>query len=432
MARHGLLAVFFGLIFSATAGSAASDIAGTWQGSWQTIPRVVKIERAPRGGYRGQMYSLGEWQDHGPLNGYTISPFRPRGDSVVFTVDRMAGIFDGTLSKDGKHLVGTWREGGRPPATMNLARASKADGWTIDPSPHTSRFVQVDKNVSLEVLDWGGSGPPLILLAGGGDTAHIFDKFALDFTAKHHVYGITRRGFGISSAPAPTDANYAADRLGDDVLAVIDALKLDRPVIAGHSLAGEELSSIGSRHPEKVSGLIYLDAAYGYAFYEPKVGPLPHSSDFAIVHSDLARLQYAGPAQTQVLTDEILAILPNLQKDLQAVAEQRKGQPEPPPQLETPDMLIARAIMMNARKYTNVTAPVLAILAVPHACAPHCDSAGAKDDAARMPALADALQADHPTARFVRLPFAEHEVWNSNEADVVREMNAFMDELPKR
>jgi len=40
------------------------------------------------------------------------------------------------------------------------------------------RFVDVDRNVGLEVLDWGGSGSPLVLLAGGGDTAHVFDDFA--------------------------------------------------------------------------------------------------------------------------------------------------------------------------------------------------------------------------------------------------------------
>jgi pimeloyl-ACP methyl ester carboxylesterase len=39
------------------------------------------------------------------------------------------------------------------------------------------------------------------------------------------------------------------------VLAVCDFLKLQRPVVVGHSIAGEELSSIGSRHPEKVAGL---------------------------------------------------------------------------------------------------------------------------------------------------------------------------------
>lgn len=116
-------------------------------------------------------------------------------------------------------------------------------------------FITLDNNVKLEVLDWGGSGRPLVLLTGLGDNAHVYDKFAPKLTASYHVYGITSRGFGASSAPT---TGYSADRLGDDVLAVVDAL--NRPVLVGHSIGGEELSSVGSRHPEKVAGLIYLDA----------------------------------------------------------------------------------------------------------------------------------------------------------------------------
>ncbi|HXW72487.1 MAG TPA: ATP-dependent Clp protease adaptor ClpS [Methylocella sp.] len=131
----------------------------------------------------------------------------------------------------------------------------------VDPySEQSVTFVTVDDNVKLEVLYWGGAGRPLIFLAGLGNDAHVFDKFASNFTSNYQVYGITRRGFGASSAPTPTDGNYAADRLGDDVLAVIDALDLDRPVLIGHSIAGQELSSVGSRYPEKVGGLICLDA----------------------------------------------------------------------------------------------------------------------------------------------------------------------------
>src|SRR5207302_3257566 len=37
-----------------------------------------------------------------------------------------------------------------------------------DPSTHTVQFITVDKNVRLEVLDWGGSGRPVVLLAGAG------------------------------------------------------------------------------------------------------------------------------------------------------------------------------------------------------------------------------------------------------------------------
>ena len=72
--------------------------------------------------------------------------------------------------------------------------------------------VEVKKDVSLKVLDWGGTGRPLVLLTGLGDDAHIFDNFAPKLTAKDHVYGVTRRGRGASSEPAPTEANYSADR----------------------------------------------------------------------------------------------------------------------------------------------------------------------------------------------------------------------------
>ena len=143
-----------------------------------------------------------------------------------------------------------------------------------DSSPHSVQFVAVDDNVKLEVLDWGGSGRPLVLLAGLGNTAHIFDRFALKLTPTYHVYGITRRGFGTSSAPVPANDNYSADRLGDDVLAVLDALKLNHPILVGHSIAGEELSSVATRHPEKVGGLVYLDAGYPYAFYDRSHGDL--------------------------------------------------------------------------------------------------------------------------------------------------------------
>ena len=47
-----------------------------------------------------------------------------------------------------------------------------------DPSKHSVRFVTVEGGVQLEVLDWGGTGRPVVLLAGRGFTAHVFDGFA--------------------------------------------------------------------------------------------------------------------------------------------------------------------------------------------------------------------------------------------------------------
>jgi non-heme chloroperoxidase len=196
-----------------------------------------------------------------------------------------------------------------------------------DTSSHKTQFIEVENGVRLEVLDWGGSGPPLILLAGNPFTAHEFDDFAPKLAAHNHVYGITRRGFGQSSAPAPTDGNYSADRLADDVLVVIDRLDLDRPVLVGHSLAGEELSSIGSRHPQKVRGLVYLDAAYGYAFYDPHLG------DIILDSIDLKKkldvfLSAKEPDLTELLA-EMQADLPRYENDLKRQQKQMSLLPAP-------------------------------------------------------------------------------------------------------
>ena len=139
-----------------------------------------------------------------------------------------------------------------------LASACVAHAPWRDPSPHQVRLVTVDKSVRLEVLDWGGSGRNVVLLAGFGHTAHVFDEFALKLASAYHVYGITRRGFGSSSYPAH---GYTDERLGDDVLAVLDSLKIGGPVLVGHSIAGQEMSSLGARYPARIAGLVYLDAA---------------------------------------------------------------------------------------------------------------------------------------------------------------------------
>jgi pimeloyl-ACP methyl ester carboxylesterase len=294
----------------------------------------------------------------------------------------------------------------------------------------TAQFVTVDKDVKLEVLDWGGAGRPLIFLAGGGRTAHDYDQFAPKFTAHYHVYGITRRGFGASSKPAPTSDNYAADRLGDDVLAVIDALKLNRPVLIGHSMAGEELSSIGSRYPEKVAGLVYLDAGYPWAYYDRAHGD--PWLDMLDVKKRLDALR-SGAVYDRQFVQGLSISITQLEKDLPEEVNRlapMAGTPSSPPPP------ISLAMLFGEQKYTEIRVPILAIFAVPHNLDdvlrnnPTDKAAMAAADLAHTSALANAFEAGVPSAHVVRLPNADHYVFNSNEADVLREMNTFLAKLP--
>jgi pimeloyl-ACP methyl ester carboxylesterase len=263
-------------VFIAARILCAQDISGDWQGTLRDPslePRqlriVLRIAKGEGAAWSGRWFSI----DQNNPTGVPVSTITLQGSSLKLTIEANHGSYEGKISADGNSFTGTWTQ--RKSWPLIFERATKDTAWTIDPSPHTMQFVNVERGVKLEVLDWGGEGRPLVLLAGLGGTAHVFDKFALKLNSAYHVYGVTRRGFGLSSAPPPEKANYMADRLGDDVLAVIAALKLKGPVLVGHSLGGEELSSVGSRHPEKIAGLIYLDAAYHYAYWARDRGDLP-------------------------------------------------------------------------------------------------------------------------------------------------------------
>jgi pimeloyl-ACP methyl ester carboxylesterase len=120
-------------------------------------------------------------------------------------------------------------------------------------------MVAISPAVRLEVVDWGGRGPPLVFLAGLGNTAHVFDTFAPQFTDHFHVVGITRRGFGASAGMPPPDN---LDTLVADIAAALDSLRIGKVVLVGHSIAGEEMTRFAELHEPRCAGLVYLDAAY--------------------------------------------------------------------------------------------------------------------------------------------------------------------------
>ena len=144
-----------------------------------------------------------------------------------------------------------------------LATLLTTTGTVEKPSPsHQVRHVVVARGVQLEVLDWGGGGPTMVFLAGFGDTGHVFDDFAPQFTDHYHVVAITRRGFGASGRPR---TGYDTNTLAADIVSILDSLAIHRATFVGHSFAGSELSYLGAFHADRVTRLVYLDASYDFA-----------------------------------------------------------------------------------------------------------------------------------------------------------------------
>lgn len=300
-------------------------------------------------------------------------------------------------------------------------------------------FIPVEKDVKLQVLDWGGTGRPLVLLAGLTDEAHEWDSFVPKLVPRYHVYAITRRGFGSSSAPQPTRENYKAERLGNDVLAVMEALKINQPVLVGHSFGGEEMTSIGTRHPEKIAGLIYLDAAYIYAYYNDHAaeGHRMFTFDTIALRNELdAYDMLEAPREEQARLEHLLKVsLPRYQKELEGMVKWVGDKPDNAPGSfgppNSPQARIVAAIFQGGEIFGGVHCPVLAIYADPHLFSdlptdPAKREAALAADKADVSEQADAFQAANPSATVIRIPNADHYVFRSNEAEVLRAIDAFV------
>jgi pimeloyl-ACP methyl ester carboxylesterase len=82
-----------------------------------------------------------------------------------------------------------------------------------------------------------------------GQIHNLADQYVSEYAALHP-----------SAATYLGISGYDDQRLADDVLRVLDSLKIGWPVLVGHSMAGGELTTLGNQHSSRLAGLVYLDA----------------------------------------------------------------------------------------------------------------------------------------------------------------------------
>jgi pimeloyl-ACP methyl ester carboxylesterase len=309
------------------------------------------------------------------------------------------------------------------------ARTVHDSAWQ-DPSPHTALTVAIASDVSLEVLDWGGRGRAVVLLAGLGNTAHIFDDFAPQLARFYHVYGITRRGYGASSAPP---SGYTSDRLAEDVVAVIDLLGIDRPILVGHSIAGDEMTVLGIEHPNKVAGLVYLEAAYdrtapSFATWNALAGrtkpPPPTPEDqrsYSALRSWYVRTMHVDPPEADLRAGSVPSPMSPI------------GVPRTPPS-------VFNAVLAGVRKpdYSGIHVPALAIYAIPRSIKDMVGFGSASEPVLRelfrlqreqVQVNAAAFRSGNRHARVIEIPGATHFLFLSNPTETLRDIRAFVTTL---
>ncbi|HVJ56462.1 MAG TPA: alpha/beta hydrolase [Terrimicrobiaceae bacterium] len=207
------------------------------------------------------------------------------------------------------------------------------------------------KSVRLHFIDHGGQGSVVILLAGLGSSAHVFDEFGPLLRHGHRVIAVTRRGYGQSSDAS--NADYSNVALVGDLLELMDHLAIQRASFVGHSLAGGELATLGAKHPERVDRLVYIDAAYDRSEVPSLMAALPPSASpsptaLATVASFTEWRQQALGIRSKAVVADVAA---TMQQGPKSVAP-RTGQ-------KTAGAALAGDIAAKAR-WEDIAAPSLA------------------------------------------------------------------------
>jgi pimeloyl-ACP methyl ester carboxylesterase len=117
--------------------------------------------------------------------------------------------------------------------------------------------VAVAPDVELHVEVWNGTAAPVVLVHGLASNLRLWDGVAERLHASGHtVIAVDQRGHGRSDAP---DAGYEIDTAVADLRTLIEALGLERPLLAGQSWGGSVVLELAWRHPAAVRGITCVD-----------------------------------------------------------------------------------------------------------------------------------------------------------------------------
>jgi len=128
----------------------------------------------------------------------------------------------------------------------------------------TIHEVEGAGGVRLHVREWGPvSAPPILLIHGWSQSQMCWAKQTGSSLAEEfRLVALDLRGHGQSDAPLQAEQYTDGDRWADDIAAVIDALALDRPVLAGWSYGGFVICDYLRRHgQDRIAGIDFVGAA---------------------------------------------------------------------------------------------------------------------------------------------------------------------------
>lgn len=152
-----------------------------------------------------------------------------------------------------------------------------------------SRMLAVGDGRQVHVRDEGPRDAPIVLLHGSNADLHTWQAWTDALSADYRVVRFDQRGHGLTGPAA--DADYSIETFAGDIDAVVDALGVERFVLAGNSMGGAIAMQYAIASPERLDGLVLVDASGA---------PIERNADGNIAFK-LAAMPGVGSVMSQVL-----------------------------------------------------------------------------------------------------------------------------------
>ena len=173
------------------------------------------------------------------------------------------------------------------------------------------QHIEVEPGVRLAVRVSGAADKPAVVFSNSlASDLGMYDEVAERLAADARLIRYDTRGHGQSDAP---EKSYSIERLGADVIAILDALKIERAVVCGTSLGGLTAMWLGLHAAGRVSGLVPANTAANFppeTMWRERAATVRANGVASLVQGSLERWVTAGyraknPARVEQLAQMI-------------------------------------------------------------------------------------------------------------------------------
>lgn len=146
-------------------------------------------------------------------------------------------------------------------SVLLLSRPSLADALDYPPGFRTQ---EIETNGTVLHVRIGGTGSPVVLIHGYGDTGDMWAPLAAELMRDHTVIAPDLRGLGLSASAA---GGFTKKNQAEDIAGVMNALHVERADVIGHDIGNMVAFAFAAAHPDRTTRLVMMDAPV------PGIGP---------------------------------------------------------------------------------------------------------------------------------------------------------------